>query len=75
MSLPGLTDPNTGFAAPKPKADIYTWLLLVALVAILLAITFFAMELNRYNWDLKAAGARAPAASLQRGVAAAARVV
>jgi hypothetical protein len=75
VSLPGLTDPNPGFSAHKPKADIYTWLLLVALVAIIMACTFFAMELNRYNWDLKAAGARAPAASLERAVTAAARIV
>jgi hypothetical protein len=31
----------------------------VALVAILLAITCLALELKRYDWDFKAAGARA----------------
>jgi hypothetical protein len=59
VSLPDLTDPSRGLVAPKPKADIYTWLLLVALVAIIMACTYLAMELNRYNWDFKAAGARA----------------
>ena len=73
MSLPDLTDPNRGLAVHKPKADIYTWLLLVALVALILACTFLAMELNRYNWDFKAAGARA--ASIDYRMTAAARLV
>jgi hypothetical protein len=72
VSLPDLTDPNRGLVAHKPKADIYTWLLLVALVAIIMACTFLAMELNRYNWDFKASGARA---SIDYQMTAAARLV
>ena len=72
MSLPDLTDPNRGLVVQKPRADIYTWLLLVALFALFLACTFLAMELNRYNWDLKASGARA---SIDYRMTAAARLV
>ena len=74
MSLPNLaSDQTPGLVVHKPKADIYTWLLLVALVAIILACTFLAMELNRYNWDFKASGARAT--SIDYGMSAAARLV
>ncbi|HVA45740.1 MAG TPA: hypothetical protein VNH11_05075 [Pirellulales bacterium] len=61
MSPQDLTDANRGVVVQKPKADIYTWLLLVALVAILMAITCLALELKRYDWDFKAAGAGAVA--------------
>ena len=59
MSLPDSTDPGRGVVVHKPKADIYTVLLGISLVAILMAITFLCMELSRYNWDVKAAGAKA----------------
>lgn len=73
MSLPDLTSAPGGIVVQKPKADVYTWLLLVALIAIIIACTFLGMELKRYDWDYKAAGARAT--SLDYGMAAAARVV
>ena len=73
MSPPDLTDANRGVIVQKPKADVYTWLLLVALIAILMAITFLLMELSRYDWDFKAAGARAAAVDYR--AAAAARLV
>jgi hypothetical protein len=72
VSLPDLTDPTRGIVVQKPRADVYTWLLLVALIAIIIACTFLGMELNRYNWDYKAAGARAT--SIDYGVTAAARL-
>ena len=72
MSLPDLTSPTGGIVVQKPKADVYTWLLLVALIAIIIACTFLGMELKRYDWDIKAAGARA--ASIDYGVTAAARL-
>lgn len=61
MSPQDLTDATRGVVVQKPKADIYTWLLLIALVAVLLAITCLALELKRYDWDFKASGARAAA--------------
>lgn len=67
MSPQDLTDANRGIVVQKPKADIYTWLLLIALFAILLAITCLALELKRYDWDFKAAGARATASLDVRG--------
>jgi hypothetical protein len=67
VSLPDSTDPGRGFVVQKPKANVYTVLLGIALLAILLAIMFLCMEMSRYNWDFKAAGAKAigfaPAAS------------
>jgi hypothetical protein len=59
VSLPDSTDPGRGVVVHKPKANIYTVLLGIALVAILMAITFLCMEMSRYKWDMKAAGARA----------------
>ena len=54
MSLPDSTDPGRGVVVHKPKADIYTVLLGIALLSILMAIMFLCMELSRYNWDVKA---------------------
>lgn len=59
MSLPDSTDPGRGFVVQKPKANVYTALLGIALLAILMAIMFLCMEMSRYNWDFKAAGAKA----------------
>ena len=36
---------------PKPKADVYTGMLVVALVAIGITITCFSLELNEYQWE------------------------
>lgn len=67
MSLPDSTDPGRGFVVQKPKANVYTALLGISLLAILLAILFLCLEMGRYDWDFKAAGAKAigfaPAAS------------
>jgi hypothetical protein len=73
VSLPDLTDANRGITVQKPKADIYTWLLLVALVAIIIACIFLGMELGRYGGDYRASGARAT--SIDYGVKAAGRLV
>jgi hypothetical protein len=43
-----------GIAVAKPRADIYTVLLAIALLAILLAILCLSLELGRYGWDYKA---------------------
>jgi len=59
VSLPDSTDPGRGVVVHKPKADVYTVLLGIAFAAILMAITLLCMELSRYNWDVKANGAKA----------------
>jgi hypothetical protein len=59
VSLPDSTDPGRGLVVHRPKANIYTVLLGISLTAILMAIIFLCMEMSRYNWDIKAAGATA----------------
>jgi hypothetical protein len=59
VSLPDSTDPGRGVVVHKPKADIYTVLLGISLLSIVMAIIFLCMELSRYNWDIKASGAKA----------------
>ncbi|HVX63585.1 MAG TPA: hypothetical protein VHC19_23385 [Pirellulales bacterium] len=56
MSLPDSTDPGRGLVVQKPKANVYTVLLGIALVAVLMSILFLCLEMSRYNWDIKAAG-------------------
>jgi uncharacterized membrane protein len=58
VSPPDLTDVNRGVAVQKPKSDVYTWLLLVALLAIILACICLWIEFGvRYNADVNATGA------------------
>jgi hypothetical protein len=45
-------------SVPKPRPDIYTILLGLALGAILIAILCLVLELGRYKWDYKAAGVK-----------------
>ena len=54
MSSPNLTNsakPRASFR--KPRADIYTVLLVLALVAILIGLTFLVLEMDMYSWDFK----------------------
>ena len=37
----------------KPRADIYTVLLILALISLLLGITFLYLEMDMYNWEFK----------------------
>lgn len=65
MSSPDLTNsakPRVTFR--KPRADIYTVLLAIALVAILIGLTFLAFEMDMYFWEFKGG----PTASLVRPV-------
>ena len=39
----------------KPRANVYTALLALSLVAIIAGCVCLAAELNAYNWDFKAA--------------------
>jgi hypothetical protein len=43
-------DPNY----PKPRADMYTVLLVIALLAILVAILFLYLHMQSYNFEIKA---------------------
>ena len=55
MSPPASTaNQPRGIVVQKPKADIYTALLGIALAAILLAILCLCLELSRYDWERKA---------------------
>lgn len=74
MSPQDSTDPGRGVVVQKPRADIYTALLGVALVAVLLAIVCLCLEMARYKWDMKASGVGAPSASALPGESRAARI-
>lgn len=68
MSPPDLTDINRGVVVQKPKADVYTWLLLVALFAIIFACVCLWIEFGvRYGGDINAAAASAPSAAVSYG--------
>lgn len=43
-----------GVPVQKPKSNIYTMLLFLALVALGLAIAMLCLEMQKYNWDFKA---------------------
>lgn len=57
-----LSSGNQGVYVKKPKADIYTALLFVALVALIIGIIMLVKEMDRYEWKFKADYALAPAA-------------
>ncbi len=64
MSPPDLT--SAGVVVQKPKSDVYTWLLLVALFAIILACICLWVEFGvRYGGDVNATGAQAPSAKIE----------
>ena len=74
MSQLGSTEKGAGIPVPKPRPDIYTVLLGLALGAILIAIILLVLELGRYGWDWKAASIRfamtSPATGAEIGEAA-----
>ena len=58
MSLPGstnLADEPRGVVVEKPKANVYTVLLGLALAAIIIGCICMYAELNVYKWDIGAA--------------------
>jgi hypothetical protein len=68
VSPPDLTDINRGIVVQKPKSDVYTWLLLVALFAIIFACICLWIEFGvRYGADMNAAGAAAQSAAVNYG--------
>ncbi|MBI2826770.1 MAG: hypothetical protein HYX69_19020 [Planctomycetia bacterium] len=58
MSQLESTDRGRAVSTAKPKPDIYTVLLGIALGAILLAILCLVLELGRYGWDYSAEKAK-----------------
>jgi hypothetical protein len=63
MSLPGLNNPNApqGMPAEKPKSDVYTVMLIVALMAVGAAVALLCNEMGKYDWDYKAQSIQRPA--------------
>ena len=63
MSQPDLTSPSRGVVVQRPKSDVYTVMLGIALTAIAIACLLLFLELRRYKGDIKATGAKAVAAA------------
>ncbi len=53
MSSPVLTNPQ-GQAYSKPRPDVYTVLLALAILALIGAIVLLYLEMQRFEFDLKA---------------------
>ncbi len=58
MSTPSYADSGRGVYVEKPKSNVYTVLLALALLALIIACIFLLLEMNDYEFDR-----RAPAAS------------
>lgn len=58
MSTPGY-DSGRGVYVEKPKTNIYTVLLALALLALIIACIFLLLEMNRYEFDRRAPSASA----------------
>jgi hypothetical protein len=67
VSQPDSTEARPGIYVPKPKPDVYTMMLVVALLALILAIVYLLLELRTYHWETKAPMARAAATSVSFG--------
>lgn len=52
MSSPVLSNPK-GTAYQKPRADVYTALLALAVVALILGLVCLYFEMQRFDFDLK----------------------
>jgi len=52
----------------KPKADIYTVMLAIALVAILVACVCLFLEMKAYNYDIRAQEGKFRGAMLERSL-------
>lgn len=53
MSPPKSSNDAAGGTYRKPRADLYTILLVIALLAILTAILFLYLHMQSYNFELK----------------------
>ncbi len=68
MSVPSSADQRKAFAR-KPKADVYTVMLLLSFLAILVGILFLYLEMKVYNFEVQLGSGRLMA-SLDRPAAA-----
>jgi hypothetical protein len=50
---PAKSSNNPGGTFPKPRADLYTILLVIAMLAILVAILFLYLHMQSYNFETK----------------------
>lgn len=66
MSQADSTDSPRGVYVQKPKADIYTVMLAIALVAILVACLCLFLEMRAYNYDIRAQEGKFRGAMLER---------
>jgi hypothetical protein len=62
------TDSPRGVYVQKPKADIYTVMLAIALVAILVACVCLFLEMRAYNYDIRAQEGKFRGAMLERAL-------
>ncbi|HEY1068788.1 MAG TPA: hypothetical protein VGE52_21880 [Pirellulales bacterium] len=53
MSQPTYGDPNLAPPPRKPVYDVYTTMLMLALLALILACVMLGLELNKYEWKFK----------------------
>ena len=58
MSLPdsNLADGTRGVIVERPRANVYTVLLAISLVALVIGCLCMYGELTTYGWDVKALG-------------------
>lgn len=68
MSQADSTDTPRGVYVQKPKADIYTVMLAIALVAILVACVCLFLEMRAYNYDIKATEGKFRGAMLRQSL-------
>ncbi|MGD9722959.1 MAG: hypothetical protein AB7O59_21295 [Pirellulales bacterium] len=47
-------EPSRGVVVEKPKANIYTVLLALSLVAVFIGCIFLSLEMAAYDWQFKA---------------------
>jgi hypothetical protein len=50
-------------SSEKPKSDVYTVMLVIALLAVGAAIALLCSEMSKYDWDWKAQSIQRPAAA------------
>ena len=63
MSPLDSTNPQ-GVVVQKPKSDVYTTMLFLALIAIIIAILCLYLEMRSYNMDIKASEGRVSAGAM-----------
>jgi hypothetical protein len=58
----GLPAGNRGVFVDKPRANVYTMMLVLSFIALLIGCVFLGLEMKTYyDWDFKAAAVKTPA--------------